>query len=200
MHKFRLEPLIEVEEGGSQGARRRLLRAAAAAPFVASIPSGAAHAMASASQCVIDSKKASDDGVPILSQSGKDRWVRRVVKLRRFGSLRSGTPETLDAWNIDGTWYDKDGNVVSGDVPDPCDFFTQFCPVGEERDAWVLQIFEPDGTATGSIEAPNGVHRVGTYPAYSIQFDRPAAAPENMGITGTCLCSVDPQYGGSEYC
>jgi hypothetical protein len=191
---------LETEEERIETRRRRLLRAAAAAPLVATLHSGSAGANASASQCVIRSENASKGNDDVAAPSAyipagnPDIWVRRQVMSVLCQDNRE-TPNFFLAFNIDGVWRrDSDGEVVNpvftapGDPP--CDPNSNTCVFGEPQNVLALEIYRPE--LADSNFAPIGVDSVGTYPQYDLALRRPSASMDNMGITTTCLCSVDP--------
>jgi len=174
------------------------LRAAAAAPFLATLPSGAALANASAFQCVVSSKESSDAGTPLLSRTGRDLWVRRAVTSRRFRSTQHGFAEVKDGWLIGSDWYDAHGIVFYPNLSGVCSISTEWCPVGTPTTAYVLQIYQPAPDPAGAD--PTGVTFIGIYPQYSIPSNR-SSQVNNMGILGSCMCSVSPGFDQSAiYC
>ena len=172
--------------------RRKLLRAAAAAPVLATIPSGAAFANASAYQCVITSKEQSDAGVPLMSRRDQDQWVRLAVTQQDFGTLDNGNPVTKTGWLIDGNWYDDTGAPFTPNFDPSCDFTTEFCPITEPQPALVLAIYQPvpDGIAPTSV-TPAAAGFQAFYPITSTEGNRPSEVG-NIGLFVSCYCSVAP--------
>lgn len=175
-------------------ARRRLLKAAAAAPFVATLHSGAARANASASQCVIDSKTDSEGGgnLPLQVRPDDDEWVRRNGQRARATSnlfVDDGYPNRFEIFRADTSsqWYTSWGQAVTPTFGAPCDPNTQVC-AGRINPAKLLEIYRED-IVDGS---PVSVHTVGYYPVDTLQVYRDSEPAENMAITASCLCSVDP--------
>lgn len=186
--------------------RRRMLKAAAAAPFIATIHSGAARANASASQCVIDSKEASDGAdVPLQTQAPEtpDEWVRRK------GQFADGTsnvyytednslPTDFKIYkaDTDTKWYTEWGQPVdieivfnSDNVTPTCDPATQICVKAENSTpTLLLEIYRPE--IVNSV--PVSVHPVGYYARDDLRYYRESAPEDNMAITASCLVSVDP--------
>lgn len=183
------------------GSRRRIIRAAAVAPLLATIPSGAAFANTSAFQCVAASKEDSDNQIPTMSQSSSDSWVRRPAKVRPFATKVGGTLQRYTGYSLDlsgtdegRTWYDQNGIPLSPNWNIPCDRDTSLCPAGVTTDTLVLAIYEPlpDGVTPTSIE-PKGF-----YPITSTYGNRPnpeSGTPDttgNIGLVQSCYCSVYP--------
>lgn len=177
----------EVPDRGADSTRRRLLRAAAAAPLMATLPSGAAYANVSAFQCVVSSKTSSDDGAPLMSRSGRDTWVRQAVTTRRFRTTQHGTAEVKDGWLLGGVWYDANGQTFVPNLSGSCSIATDYCPVGSPGTAYVLVIYRPvpDGVDPTSVDV------IGLYPQYSTEYNRPSQVG-NIGLFATCMCSVAP--------
>jgi hypothetical protein len=178
------DPCLAEDDDKAFREKRRLLKAAAAAPLVASLPTGPAWAMASASQCVIDSKQdTQESGNASLGYkfpNELDSLVRVKAKFHKYQSV-SDPSVIVSVFELPGgELYLEDGTVF-----DP----TGYNDLGA-FDVYVLQIYEPDYIATGDPEAPNSVHNVGPWPKFQLSStDGP-----NMGITGTCLCSVEPSF------
>lgn len=174
--------------------RRLLLRAAVSAPFLATIPSGAAFANASAFQCVVSSKTASDDGAAAVDRASQDNWVRLQVTKRPFGKLVGGKPTAKNGWLIDGIWYGDTGQAFD---PQPnlsgtCNPANEWCPAGDPQQTLVLAIYKPlpDGVSPTSVTpAASGYNAF--YPISSTQYDRPAQIG-NIGLFVSCYCSVAP--------
>jgi hypothetical protein len=185
-----LPPSSEGPGHDTDPVRRRLLRAAAAAPLMATLPSGAAYANVSAFQCVVSSRLESEGtppGPPVMSQTALDTWVRQSVKTRDFRSTQNGPSESKQGWLLGSTWYDKDGNTFVAGPDTGCDPITQWCPISPLRDEYVLIVYQPvpDGSN------PTSVNLIGVYPQYSIPIDRPSQVG-NIGLAATCMCSVAP--------
>ena len=182
-----LLPFSEDSEHGADQVRRRLLRAAAAAPLMATLPSGAAYANVSAFQCVVSSKSSSDAGSPLLSRSGRDQWVRQVATSRRFRTTMHGFAEIKDGWLIGSTWYDAQGNIFVPNLGVGCSIVTDYCPVGSPATVYVLVIYQPVPNGIN----PTSVNVIGIYPQYSIPSNRPSQV-NNIGLFVSCMCSVAP--------
>jgi hypothetical protein len=180
--------------GRTSAERRRLLKAAAAAPLVATVHTGAARANASASQCVIDSKAESDGGgsVPRQFRPDSDLWVRRNGQLARARSnlfVGDGRPAQFLVFKADTStqWYTDWGQAVTPTFGTPCDVNTQVC-AGTPQPTKLLEIYRQD--IVGGVT--KSVHTVGYFPIDALQYYRDTAPSENMAITASCLCSVDP--------
>lgn len=91
--------------------RRALLRAAAAAPFVATLPSGAARATASTYQCMIKDQEYLEY-TPELVTEITDTAVRKWVRYWRFEDESKQVIELFNETRSDsvyeGVWYDRD--------------------------------------------------------------------------------------------
>lgn len=177
-------------EGDADATRRQLLRAAAAAPFLATIPNGSVFANTSAFHCVVTSAQASNAGAPVLSRSSLvgDKWVRRAVTSRRLRTTQAGYPPSLDVWLIDGTWYDASGNIVTPNLSGTCDLALEYCPgPSGPQTVYVLEIYQPVPDAAD----PTSVTKIGPYPKYSTAYNRPSQVG-NIGLFASCMCSVAP--------
>jgi hypothetical protein len=199
-----------VEQKATSEKRRRMLKCmATAAPMIATLPSGRALAMGSTSQCVLSSQQTSRDNPDTITGStrdslppaDRDKWVR--VKALEW-TLNTGT-ETVYIYKIDGTWYDR----ATGEALDPqpttkpiaCTEVTdpsQLPCFVAERDVYVVALWLPERSSEIDFDDPTGVHPAGPpfgpWPINAINENG------NIAITGTCLCSVDANYGGDEYC
>jgi len=193
----------------SAAARRRFLKlAATAAPLVATLPSGAARAMGSSAQCVLDAIEASDDGVvPAVSTwlpPTSDTYVRlqgqQVSFSRDDQSTFPPSIETRTAFHIEAL----DGTDERFWLADGSEFFPT--PSGEP--AWnedgranvgLLKVFQPDSrtdpTTVGQCSpGPNDGPPTCLYPVSRI------VPGGNIGIQASCLCSVNPHALPADYC
>lgn len=175
--------------------RRRLLKAAAAsAPFIATLPNGAAFANASAADCVVNDKKLSDDGLvqevdkPSVPDGGPDDTFVRFSAWQRNAGCGGDTYYYVYAGDAEG-WYDQDGNAVSTLPPGCGRNLPPGHPSSGDIKVYVLTHWIPE-------DDYNGVHPNAFYPVTKLDDSDPG----NMGITATCLCSVDPDYVGETWC
>lgn len=165
--------------------RRRALLAAAAAPVIATLPDRSAFAFASASQCVMASHNASRDGtVPerTLAENWPDKWVSVHARAAELVCPGGNTGWVLEIPSGSGEWY-RPGTGEK--IKNPAAVIG-VCTVLRTEETRVLAIYQGDFTA--NPDYPTGVHYVGFWPQAKLEDD-----PGYMGITGTCLCSVDPQ-------
>ena len=103
--------------------RRRLLRtAASAAPLIATLPSGAAMAQASAANCVIEDQEAARRGLPdAIVEPGSDNYIRVPGSEKQYLKSTGGGPPfrriTVYEFRVPGSpsrlvSVDKDGNWI----------------------------------------------------------------------------------------
>ena len=156
--------------------RRNLIKAAAAAPLIATLPHGAVHANASVNQCIIDSAQDSRAQAATIAENVElDTWVR-VPTVKNEWTKED--QDAVEAWDIDGALYKEDGEFWrSSSSAAEIEGWTK----GEDVPVYVLQIVTPDDP-----EAPTDIHLEGSWPAFQL------SEGDNMGISGTCLCSVRP--------
>ena len=191
-------------------ARRKLLRAAAvSAPFIATLPSGAALAMASASQCMITSRESSQgqflaDGTEFAAKLDTDQYLRVHADGVRYTQTDTANISNWFLW--DERWYragddDRDkwtknavteNGVTIVTYTNTSDSTTISYPSNEwseeNRGRWLLVLVRPDSSGTGDPAYPSGFTDVTQWPA-----DVPGGGDTGlMGITGTCACSVAP--------
>lgn len=88
--------------------RRRLLKASAAAPLVATLTPTSAFAMSSATQCA--DPKANPSGA-VAKQNNADKWTRTTVNclVKKSGYGRKPGPNKL--YQIQGEWRDTSGQL-----------------------------------------------------------------------------------------
>jgi len=195
--------------------RRRLLRAAAILPVVATIPSGAALAQGSAIECINSSKTATDipQGTPGAVRpisSTDDGWVRDQVRgVNVVTRVLSPSGTTLQSITLvsfggdSGPWYAPTGQIVALNPNPPggsCNASSEYCKVGAPFNTRVLRIFsaqyqgtDPMGVTLVSPPPPDYPKHItqGGIPSTVMNPARPGTTG-NMGIRSTCLCSVDP--------
>lgn len=168
--------------------RRALLRAAAAtAPLIATLPSGAALANASAAACVVNDQSASQSGDFAEFALVSDRRGPPDTAVRYLGWHRRTQcgGEERDFFFVEtpsgASWYDRSGNSVTGN-PD--------CAAGplgagdrqsNDTRIAVLVHWTPDDDFSGVTPA-------GFFPVTRIERD------DVMGITATCLSSVQATF------
>lgn len=182
------------ETGPASVLRRRLLRAAASsAPLIATLPSGAALAQASAFQCLEQLKEIAAGGGPAGETRvapegpGGDKFLRVMARATPY-RLSGGQVVTHYVFTFRGTPFsiDQDGNpwVDQGGL------------VGAEYDAYLLVIYhaEPDGQTpaataactTTPSSAPPYANCV--FPVAEVE----TAQPGNLGLRRSCWCSINP--------
>lgn len=88
--------------------RRALLKAGAAAPFIATLHSGSAFATASAFQCVAKNAKEMPRKSIDPNHDPLDNWVRSTVDVRQDDAHNL-------AYHIDGEWFTIDGYACNVD-------------------------------------------------------------------------------------
>ena len=178
--------------------RRRLLKAAVAtAPLIATLPNGAAWATASTAQCIIASRDASKDNPDIHfdARGSLDSFVRMVGRQTEFkeknGPRRkvvySFPPNYSPYYDVSGVVFEPEGWRVLNK---------------SEQTVYLLRVFVPrDDNGTPSSD-PTTVTDC-TFlsgPSHSIppQCIFPVGQRDfssdfgNMGLTVSCLCSVNP--------
>jgi len=200
--------------------RRRLLRAAAVFPVVATIPSGAALAQGSAIECINSSKEQTDIpqgdvGAVRLVSNTSDGWVRDQVRGVNAATAKlspSGTRQTITLISFSGDsgpWYAPTGEQVTLNPSPPgalCSASSEYCKVSAPFNTRVLRIYSAQYQGTD----PMGVTLVSPpppdYPIHITQGGIPSTVMKpprpgdlgNMGIRGTCLCSVDPSQANCQ--
>jgi hypothetical protein len=177
--------------------RRRLLRAAAsAAPLIATLPSGAALAVASAYQCVPKDKTASDelaDTPPSTTtdfQSSPppptDRWLRIAATRQRWvkGAKPADFVYAISFPSDDTFWY-----LESGERFDT----TGYRAVGRPETVAVLRIYSENALAMGdlsdscTVTVPTGANPPNSGCVFPVAR---RGVGDNMGLTGSCWTSI----------
>ena len=178
--KIKAQRSEHAAENGPSLDRRRLLKASAfAAPIIATLPSGAAMANASASACIIkDFNNTHGSGLAGYRSSaeGPDQYLRVPAKL--YSARKTGSSQTV--YEVNGELYDAAGNP--------------FDPTGwglrERGTGYALRVFVPYNDATNEIDSmtPSDVENAnpGYWPPNMLDQDT------HMALTGSCLCSVNP--------
>jgi len=192
-------------------ARRQLLRAAASvAPLIATLPSGAALAQASASNCVIEEQQAAESGLdqPEAITASKDKYVRVKGTRRKYTFARtsihfdnindSETAEAKEVYEfvVPGTRrnvsVDEQGNWVD---------LSGATPSGGPVDQFFLVIYKPigfEGKVTELCDLENQVH---FWPEGAPQPSPPdyciaplakvsTNQPDNIALDGSCVASL----------
>ncbi|AUB81013.1 hypothetical protein [Candidatus Thiodictyon syntrophicum] len=218
--------IASVGQGGAdeiQETRRRLLRAAAAAaPLVATLPSGAAYALGSTSQCIKDDRSNSQavDFNPALGGTASPDGFARVQGYQY--TFRKGTerpPVTLIVFSIGASanppyYFGSSGSIGSysytvGEVFDPATFAASVWTMTVGPDAVQLLKLYRAASDTGDADS-NPTCAVDCLPASTDPQSRcifpvsqigPPDAPgqnpgNNMGLTTSCLTSVHPISSG----
>ncbi len=175
-----------IEEKISQKRRRLLKTAAATAPVIATLHSGAAFANASAYQCINDARTQP----PSEETSSPDTWVRVEVKRYKFKHIDNGKKKKTNNW-----WYDVDGVMGSGcSRASPCSgtfyrikngvpkarYFDKIIKILSEETVWVVKYYQPDADNTSVTE-------VGPYPKF---YELPPDFVEKTPINASCLASM----------
>ena len=162
--------------------RRRLLKGAAAgAPVIATLQSGAALANTSAYQCLLEAQSNPPDTVTTQA----DGWVRKNAT-RTLWYADDGSGNTVWVYTIDGqefTETDADGDGL-GDPWTGAGYTASGDPTEVNQPVQVLVYYEypPDGT---------DATEVGPYPKFLATYT-PPSGNDTTPITGTCLCSISP--------
>jgi len=170
-----------------QGRRRLLQAAAAAAPLIATLPNGAAAATASTAQCIVASRNASPNDV-IQGTTG-DAFVRHHGTMTDF-RLDSAPATTETAYSMaadSGTYYKSDGTVF--------DTAGWTKVENSESNVLLLRVFQPisdtfDPVGNPTSMADCGGHSIRPQCIFPVTKQDPGSG--NMGITASCLCSVNP--------
>ena len=197
------------EESADLKARRRILKAGLGATLITTLPSGRAIANASVYQCVIKDRERSDnltegeggDWIP----PDADEWLRVEAQYISFrypdnggGAVREAYLLATGQYFVGDTWDDSrnppnpgpgsqlDGNLLGTEftltelnaTSDPNDTTVYWVEKNSERRN-VLALFMDAGDPPGH----EGVYFAGVYPNEQ--------RIDNMGITESCLCSVD---------
>lgn len=166
---------LMVEAHRTSNQRRKLIKASAAVlPAIMTLRSGAAAAMVSNDQCIADDAALAEnlpDSKLVWGDSldenilELDAWVR--VPGRRIvvgNDILYGVPDSQGNYSTGQEWYDKNGNIYSGNVNQN--------KVDRGTDVYLLAYVDSED---------------GSYSWY------PRIAPAGANpITGSCLCSVDP--------
>jgi len=187
--------------------RRRLLKAAAASPVIATLHPGAAAAQASAYQCIdnqgeLSNAKFEDRGD---SLNGDTAVRKKVTYYCRGGVCNAGGgnggaagggsnggqyPNELFAdddyaghpprlWTRGGSEY----AVVSGDESGDGEITQQeLIDLYERSASYVLQVFQPNADHTD-------IYHVGTYPKVQLDHDTGNGLHP---LTQSCMTSIDP--------
>jgi hypothetical protein len=197
LDRTKAEPLLP------SASRRHLLKAAASAPVIATLPGTAAFA-ASIHQCLIDAAKAPQDGIKPWILAGSNPYVRVGAR----GSLYINNDGTEGAYVIGiprptpTTWYLAPGNPKPLDqlrVPNAYDGsqWREVTP-SDYGSGWTeSQHFDLDVLVLFNItdgHPENGFNFVGVWPTKAKVTD------EAFGVPQSCLCSVDPGAQYSAYC
>ncbi len=151
--------------------RRKLLKASAATPLVATLTLGSEQANASAYQC------ASNNTNPVTSKysTSTDNFVRVVAN--QYVHLTGGTPSPIyEIASAPGVYYDDNGpvSIVIGD-------YTAASPAS----GYVLVVYEPqDNLGAPNNTQPTQAQDLGPWP--KIQID-PAT---NQPLYNSCFDSI----------
>lgn len=197
-------PMPAADPFPSDTSRRRLLkRAAQAAPLIATLPSGAVFAQASASQCLISDQEATANGIAPNVVEPPGGWLARPLEYRTF--TESSTGNEYDYYIIpdgsDPPFYrvakdnlddqgspesalpDTSGGDWTETTPDPDNPPSRNC----------LQLYVVDEDYTTIEDCPDGAERC----VWPIEIRTTDVPPQGQGLTGlhqSCLCSFDPTF------
>jgi len=188
-------PARDHRGGGGGISRRQLLRSAASAPLLATIPAGTVLANASAFQCAVNSKTQSDATAILGPRTSPDAWVRRAVPLRVFRRL--GVTKT--GYLVNGIWYDNQGVAFTPqpDLSVTCSQTTDWCSIIGPTTTYVLEVYNMDSptnpTTLYSIGAWSQQNTVGNAAVWPTGGSSTAG---NFALTVSCMCSLNPGLGG----
>ena len=177
-----------------------MLKASAmAVPIIATLPSGAALANASSSQCVIKDLDQTGGNTNLEGfKSEIDQFVRVPATIRTV--IKGGRNNVIGrVYQVKDKLYDTSGKPVYLDAQGKLfvdeDHTTAFLKRGatlgdSEGTAFAVQVYVPWSDATGEVDvhAPTTVAKVmpGYWPENKLTDD------PNMALTASCLCSVNP--------
>lgn len=152
-------------------ARRRILRAsAAAAPMIATLKSGAAMA-ATSGICPPISEEVSNKKYPPHGNSiYGDNAVRYSVPTYRKNG--KNVTESQDIFEIDGVLYHNSGEMFNGNLD-------QYIKLPESEQAEVLMLYDTDET---------GTYEVGLWPKFQVYY--PYSDSSQFPISLSCLTSI----------
>jgi hypothetical protein len=188
----------------SRERRRALKAAAAAAPLIATLPSGAALAMASTRQCMISSRNQSqntyaDLGSDFTVKGGTDKFLR--VPTNGYTYTKRNSSDVSEKWFQWGEfWYrqeDEGRNAWSKVGADPDKYERAgvenvMYPPGqwtrEESVFWLIVLVEPENSDTGDPAHPSDFGAVSLWP-----LAEPGSSDDGLiGIAHSCACSITP--------
>ena len=180
-----------IENGDSISEKRRKLlkTAAASAPVIATLQSGAAFANTSAFQCINDAKNTAATLPEVVADPvpPSDNWVRKTVKRYRYQKTKKNGKIKITDW-----WYDVDGNHDGFDPEGPfyrikkgkvkSKIFNKNKHKWNEYDSETVNVivyYEPNSDHTNVTE-------MGVYPKFHVAqpYDTP------LPINGSCLASM----------
>ena len=182
------ESRVPADQGVSHKRRNLLKAAAAAAPMMATLPTGAPRANASIHECVTQAAQADQSMIDWSVPAGPDPYVRTQAKRTHFTGGRFGlrytfigiTRDEVNQGSVDVSWWRQDlvdpSKWVKFD-PDALDYVRDEL---NDDDIDVLVLFKldsPQGT---------GFDIVGVWP------DKDPMVGTQFGVVQSCLCSVDP--------
>jgi hypothetical protein len=201
--------------------RRALKAAAAAAPVIATLPGGTALGNASIHGCIVGSRDdsvAMAGEADFLVKEENDDWVRGTPDYYEYTPKKGGNP---DAWvEMEGRWYlisDGDNSAKDEPITTAWSKTTNVVEDSEKKLMKVIDKFTANskteeyviaGTSQTHVkekkeggkyktiatfntipewEKPEDAELVGLAPARI-----PSQADGQIGLTGSCACSVDP--------
>lgn len=160
--------------------RRKILKAAAAFPMIATIPSGSAMANASTNQCIVSAKEdlinrgEESMGVLMPTQLQGNEWelptpdeyLRMSVPVGELKERGNASFKVFPAYKIGEKYVDNSGNEYSGDAL----MFKQ------ASNAYVAVVFQHN-------ENMSDAHFIGLWPDEGLYN-------ENIALTGSCWTSI----------
>ncbi len=188
MSRFVIKPDVMPADAAVVSGRRRFLKTAAAtSPIIATLPNGAAFANYSASQCVMDSQR---DSVSAAGAATASDGFYRVPGQKHTFTNSDVPPATAVAYSSNALptgYWDETGTSF-----DPTTGGWSTPPTSEP--VLLLVLFQPDSSGTGNPAQPNSVKTciAGANAGGRCIFPVTQRTDGNMGITATCLLSVNP--------
>lgn len=223
MNHSRKDPVRDSDDDDQvQEGRRRLLRsAAAAAPLIATLPSGAAFAFASASQCINQGRVESQSpGFPSWLTGPSDGFARVAGFQYTFRQGAFRPPRNVTVFSIgatpNSTYYFGESGAVAGNtytigaVFDPTTFAGGNWNVTDAgaTPVQLLKLYRAESDTGDPYNNPtcaNDCTPAATDPTSECVFplsqigppDPPGQNPgNNTGLATSCLMSVNPDFNG----
>lgn len=183
------------DRSSPSASRRRLLKAAArSAPLIATLPSGAALANASAFQCLEKLQDLAGDGLPAGAvPPSTDRYVRVQAKLEVYEDAALNRRWSVYRIPFSGSdvLVDESGNLFI--VPDDAD-------LTGTTDVELLVLYRARDNSPNPVTADRNCDLnavTGWSPTSPENCVFPIAKvntvqPGNLGMSTSCLCSINP--------